>query len=257
MRFAVANSQATVAVSELLANQLSHDLRVAPARIVTIPNGVRSTTLPTASLRQELGIAAHAPLILAVGNLYPVKGHRYLISALAELPSNTHLAIAGRGAGEIALLAHVSELGLADRVHLLGHRDDIPALLAAADVFVHPSLNEGLPLAVLEAMFAGRPIVATDVGDVARAVGADSALLVAPGNADELAAAIGRLLDQPFLASALGASAALRANRTHGLTRMVERYAALYAPLLARISRARTSTLRSMRSKTSANTSID
>jgi glycosyltransferase involved in cell wall biosynthesis len=257
MRFAVASSQATVAVSELLAGQLSHDLHVAPSRIVTIPNGVRPAEPPTATLRRELGIAAHARVILAVGNLYPVKGHRFLISALAELPASTHLAIAGRGDGETALLAHAAELGLESRVHLLGHRDDIPALLAAADVFVQSSLNEGLPLAVLEAMFAGRPIVATDVGDVARAVGADGALLVAPGSAAELAAAIGRLLDQPFLASALGASAALRANRTHGLTRMVERYAALYAPLLARMPRARTAVLRSIRSKTSANTSSD
>ncbi len=233
MRFAVASSQATFAVSSTLARQLSEDLRVERSRIDVVPNGVQPGTPVASTLRTELGIPAAVPIVLAVGNLYPVKGHRVLLEALALLPTDAHVVIAGRGASEQDLLGLAEQRGLLPRLHLLGLRNDIPNLLAAADVFVQPSLAEGLPMAVLEAMFAGRPIVASNVGDVGEAVGDDGALLVPPGDARELAAALTRVLEQPVLASALGANARGRAMRSYGLSSMVERYAALYAPLIA------------------------
>jgi glycosyltransferase involved in cell wall biosynthesis len=232
MRFAVATSQATFAVSASAARELSEQLAVARSEIAVIPNGVHPRALPPSTLRHELGLSAAVPIVLAVGNLYPVKGHRFLLEALARMSVKVHLVIAGRGIAEAELLALAADLGMTDRVHLLGLRDDVPNLLAAADVFAQPSLSEGLPVAVLEAMFAGRPIVASDVGDIRLAVGDDGALLVPPGDPLELATAIERLLLQPRLASALGASAQARARDSYGLSAMVERYAQCYAPLI-------------------------
>lgn len=263
MRAAVEASQATVAVSEPLGDALSTDLRITRSRIETIPNGIRMDVVAAAPLRHELGLAPGEPLVLAVGNLYPVKGHRILLEALHALPANTHLAIAGRGREESVLRSRAAVLGLSNRLHLLGHRDDVPALLLAADVFVQPSLDEGLPLAVLEAMTSARPIVATDVGDVGRAVGPGGGLLVPPGDASALAAAITMILQKPFLAKALAQTARTRALLHYGASRMVGRYADVYAPLMPTravaeaMAKPSASAQRSMRPKTSVKTGSD
>lgn len=234
MRFALASSQAVVAVSDAAALQLSTDLYVARGRIVVIPNGVRSAPKVESTLRTELGIPPTVPILLAVGNLYPVKGHRHLVEALGLLSSGAgvHVVIAGRGECEDDLTQLAEQLGLAPRLHVLGQRTDVTNLLAAADVFVQPSLSEGLPCALLEAMFAERPIVATDVGDMRAALGDDGGLLVPPGTAQALADALDRLLLDPPLAARLGANAGRRAAEAYGLTTMLERYADLYASLL-------------------------
>jgi glycosyltransferase involved in cell wall biosynthesis len=118
---------------------------------------------------------------------------------------------------------------------LLGLRSDIGNLLAGADLFVLPSLSEGLPLALLEAMLATRPIVATTVGEVPTVLnGGRAGVLVPPGDAAALAGAVADLLCDPARARRLGAAAALRAADEYTLDRMTERYVALYANLLAR-----------------------
>lgn len=232
LRLAALSSQAVVAVSDALAIHLCHDLRLARTRVVTIPNGVRRHPATLSPLHAELGLGAEVKILLAVGNLYPVKGHRVLLDALPTLPTHVHVAIAGRGGEEASLRARAKELGVASRLHLLGLRDDIPGLLLAADVFVQPSLDEGLPLAVLEAMFAGCPIVATDVGDVGRAVGGDdAAILVPPGDSQALGTAIGQLIAEPTRAQALGLRARVLADEGYSLATMVDRYSALYVAL--------------------------
>jgi len=124
-------------------------------------------------------------------------------------------------------------LGVAHRLHLLGLRSDVAALLMAADVFALPSLSEGLPLALLEAMFAGRPIVASDVGEVRAALNdGEAGLLVEPGNAEHLARALDWLLSHPDDAKRLGDAAARRAAAEYNITRMVARYADEYRNLL-------------------------
>ena len=133
--------------------------------------------------------------MVAVGNLYPVKDHATLLRALARLPA-ARVAIAGRGDQEEPLRRLAAELGLSDRVHLLGLRDDVETVFAAADVFVQPSLSEGLPLAVLEAMANGLPVVATRVGGIPEAVvDGKTGLLVPPGDPAALAAALAAVLD--------------------------------------------------------------
>lgn len=237
LRAAIGLSSRTVAVSQMLARHLSRNLWIRRSRIDTIPNGVRAAAPDLSSVRDELGLNANQQLIVAIGNLYPVKGHRYLIDALARLAGGhpgIHLAIAGRGPLEDELSALAGAHGLADRVHLLGLRRDVSEILAAADIFVLPSLSEGLPLALLEAMFARRPIVATDVGEVAVALAqGDAGLLVPPGDAGALAAAIDGLLRRPAAARALGERACARAAAEYDVSNMVRRYADAYRAALA------------------------
>jgi glycosyltransferase involved in cell wall biosynthesis len=146
---------------------------------------------------------------------------------------SVHLAICGRGSLEASLRARAREHGLEQRVHLLGLRGDVAAVLAAADVFVLPSLSEGLPLALLEAMFAGCPIVATDVGQVRAALaGGTAGLLVEPGDSAALAAAVDRMLSNGEEARRFGSMASAHAAAQYDLSRMAQRYAALYEAAL-------------------------
>ncbi len=237
LRIAVELSGSVVAVSQGLARHLSRDLWLHASRIVTIPNGARLAPVMRSTLREELNLGSADQLALAVGNLYPVKGHDYLLEALvvlAERFPRLHVAIAGRGELEGLLSARARSLPVADRFHLLGLRSDVANLLAAADVFVLPSLSEGLPLALLEAMLAARPIVATAVGEIPTVLsGGRAGVLVPPADAAALADALARVLSDPAQARRLGAAAALRATEEYAFDKMMGRYMALYARLLA------------------------
>lgn len=236
MRSAIALSGRTVAVSDRLASQLSEDLGIARSRIATITNGVRHQRSERTTLRDELRLRPNDRLLVSVGNLYPVKGHEHLIDAVALLSSNhptLHLAISGRGELAEPLAARARAHGLADRVHLLGLRSDVAAVLAAADIFVLPSLSEGLPMALLEAMFAGRPIVASSVGEIGVALAhGEAGLLVEPGHPAALALAIERLLTDPNLARALAERAFCRASTEYDVSQMVRGYVGAYKELL-------------------------
>ena len=135
LRAAIALSGRTFAVSRRLARQLGQDLWIPSKRIATITNGVRYVPPERTTLREELQLDPHDRLLVSVGNLYPVKGHQHLIDALALLTDchpNLHLAISGRGDLADALTTRARSHGFARRVHLLGLRSDVPAVLAAA-----------------------------------------------------------------------------------------------------------------------------
>jgi glycosyltransferase involved in cell wall biosynthesis len=240
LRAAMAISDRTVAVSSRVADQLGRDVGVQRSRITMIPNGVRHVLPDRVTLRDELSLGPADRLLVSVGNLYPVKGHQHLIDAMALLARRyptLHLAIGGRGDLAEALMARAREHGFSNRLHLLGLRSDVAAVLAAADIFVLPSLSEGLPLALLEAMFSGCPIVASDVGDVGVALAQGQAgVLVEPGNAAALAAALDTLLSDPRRAAELGERAARRAADQYDVSRMVQTYATLYEELLTQDS---------------------
>ncbi len=174
--------------------------------------------------------------MVSVANLYPVKGHTHLIQALALLKGahpRLHLALAGRGQLHDDLSRQAARLGLEDRVHLLGLRADVPNLLRSADLFVLASLSEGLPLALLEAMLAGTPVVATQVGEVPSVLGDDVyGLTVPPADSIALAEAIHRILDDPEEACAMGERARVRAEARFSVRCMVDAYLALYGELL-------------------------
>ena len=236
LRIALALSGRTVAVSNSLADNLSQDLWIPRGRISMISNGVRYARATSTTLREELRLTPKDRLLVSVGNLYPVKGHTHLVDAMRLLIARhptVHLAISGRGELAEALTAQARDNGIADRVHLLGLRSDVAAILAAADVFVLPSLSEGLPLALLEAMVAGCPIVASEVGEVSAVLEQGAAgVLVPPGDTRALAAALDRVLGDVHLGRTLGERAACRAGAEYDVSHMVRQYAAAYNELL-------------------------
>jgi len=233
MRLAAQSSSTTVAVSRSLSEHLARDLWLRSSRIVTIPNGVRPPVLDGSStLRAELGLPATAQLAVAVGNLYPVKGHSVLLDALGLLAvrfPQLHVAIAGRGELEGMLRRRAMELHVSDRFHLLGLRSDIANVLAGADVFVLPSLSEGVPLALLEAMLTRKPVIASAVGEVPIVLdGGRAGALVPPSDPSALAATVQELLADAARARALGAAAHARASVTYTFDVMMTSYRALY-----------------------------
>ena len=173
-----------------------------------------------------------AVVIGSVGWLTPVKGHRYLIEAVARLlPSFPHLHVMLVGSGELQdeLTALGRQLGLGDCLHMLGHRGDVEACLAAMDIFVLPSLNEGMGRALVEAMAAGLPVVATRVGGVPAIVqDRQNGLLVLPRDAAALADALRSLLSRPGWMTQLGEAARQSIGERFGTKAMVQSIEALY-----------------------------
>lgn len=234
-RLAVELGGELTTVSELLKDQLEDDLRLSPGRIHLVPNGVPCGNQQGRgdAVRRELGLRLTDKLAVAIGSLYPVKGHRTLVTALGHLCAKRpelHVAIAGQGNESDALRSQANLLGIGNRVHILGLRTDIPELLAASDVFVMPSLNEGLPMALLEALCAGKPIIASAVGGIPAALlhGA-SGTLVPPGNSEALAAALNTFLEDPDTAERCANIGLHHAREQFSVERMVDRYSALYA----------------------------
>jgi glycosyltransferase involved in cell wall biosynthesis len=223
-----------VAVSDAQALDMARDLWLSRERIRVIPNGIPPVPAVAPSLRAELGLAPEARLVVAVGNLYPVKGHAHLLRAVAALPPElrqmVHVAIAGRGDEGPSLTALAAELGLPGQLHLLGLRDDVANVLRSATVFALPSLSEALPLALLEAMRAGVPVVASAVGEIPAVLEHGKAgLLARPGDPGELASALRTLLSDPTLARALVDRAQHVVLERYAIERMAERYLSVYA----------------------------
>ncbi|MDP9258900.1 MAG: glycosyltransferase, partial [Actinomycetota bacterium] len=181
---------------------------------------------PDPALRRAL--ADERPLVLVVARLDPQKGHRHLLAAAAEVP-DAIFALAGDGPERLALEELADRLGIRDRVRFLGERSDVADLLAACDVFVLPSLYEGLPISVLEAMAADRPVLATAIGGTNEVViDGESGLLVPPAKPEAMAAALRRLLDDPALRSRLAAAGLARVTTEFSASQMVRRVTELY-----------------------------
>ncbi len=175
-----------------------------PSRVHLVRNAVVPrpvTEQRRASLRREMGDGGNAMLLASAGNAYPRKGFDRLLRAFARgAPVDARLAIIGGGPQLDELQQLSRALGVHERVALLGHRTDAPELIAASDAFALASRNEGMANVILEAMAAGRPIVATDVSGVSEALGAregrpPAGWIVPPGDDDALAEAIARALD--------------------------------------------------------------
>ncbi len=180
-----------------------------------------------ATARNALGLAdwLERPLIVCAARLEPVKGVDILLQALAALPVETTLAVAGEGTERASLEAQACELGLTDRVRFLGRIDAMPELYRAGDVCALPSRNEGLPLSVLEAQASGCPVVATQVGGVPRAIDPVSGAIVPPDDPAALASALESVLASPKPEAARAYAAARFSFET-----MMAAYAKLWAP---------------------------
>jgi glycosyltransferase involved in cell wall biosynthesis len=224
-----------LAVSREIAGELVERLDWPAEKVEVVYNAVdveRVEATAPPGLREQLGGSEARPLVLTPARLDAQKGHETLLEAVAEVP-DAIFVLAGEGPERAALEARAAELEVAERVSFLGRREDIPQLLAACDVFALPSLYEGSSLAVLEAMAAGTPVVSSAIGGTEELVeDGRTGLLVAPGDAQALAGALRRLLDEPELRSELAAKARERVE--HGLRREqnAERVAGVYRELL-------------------------
>lgn len=223
-------------VSHALRRHMVEHLGLSAGRCVTVHNGIDPAAyadVAPAPLRAELGLPDDTVLIGALGNIRPAKGYDILLEAarhLADLP--VALVIAGEGErngllGE--LLARRRELGLEGSVHFIGYRSDKAAFLHALDAFVLSSTSEGLPLAPLEAMACGIPVVATNVGGVPEIIeDRVTGLLVAPRDPAALAAGLHELTATPALGHELARHAGRRVRETFSIEAMVGAYENLY-----------------------------
>jgi glycosyltransferase involved in cell wall biosynthesis len=195
-----------IAVSDGIADELVRRYGIEPAKVVVIPNGIEPDRLQPArtraAVRAELGIDASAPMILQVGRLTPQKGYDLLIAAMPairERHPDVQLLCVGDGPDRELLEALAASHYMEDQIHFAGHREDVPDLLAAADLVVLASRSEGMPYTLLEAMGMGLAVVATRIGGIADVVeDRTTGVLVPPESSPALARAIVDLLgDEP------------------------------------------------------------
>lgn len=222
-----------IAVSGEVGVQLNTNLGVPSSRIAVVRNGIviPRSSKPDARLRHEITGGFDRPIILTPARLHEQKGHVHLLEAARTIP-DALFVFAGDGPLREELENTAHRFGVADRVRFLGQRNDIPELLAICDLFVLPSLYEGLPLSVLEAMAAGKPVIATNVGGTMEAVShGDSGLLVPARDSAALSAAIRNLMENPDLADRLAQNGRARVLRDFSCDRMVEPVSDVYREL--------------------------
>lgn len=197
---------------------------------VIIANGVDAGECPVRHARRPR-------TIITVANLRAEKRHDVLLHAafgLVQRVPDLRFQVVGDGPRRAHLERLVASLRLTRSVEFLGHRDDVPALLANADIFVLPSRSEALPNGVIEAMAAGLPVVATAVGGLVDLIDdGRTGLLVPPDNPPALRAALQRLIDDPQAAAALGANARAEVTQRYSFERMVDGFESLYRAGLA------------------------
>lgn len=229
-------ARAIIAVSQETREALLDCYGLPPDRVVTIANGVPIPVPDPAralACRAAFHLSPQDVLVLNVGRLVPVKGQIHLIDAMARLsgaPRRFVLLLAGEGPCREELARGIAANGLEERVRLLGDRDDVPQLNAAADIVAFASLSEGTSLAVIEAMAAAKPIVATAVGGNCELLeNGTSALLVPPADPAALAEALAALARDAPLANRLGQAARTKAVAGYSIERVVESYVAVWA----------------------------
>jgi glycosyltransferase involved in cell wall biosynthesis len=225
-----------LAVSHEVAARLRQTFRIPVRKVDVVHNGTSLAPLnrpANTALRTALAGTTGRPIVLTPARLHKQKGHCYLLEAAARIPQALFV-FAGDGPERESLEAQARQLGVSDRVVFLGYRQDIPDLLASCDLFVLPSLFEGLPLSILEAMAAGKPVVASAIGGTDEAIlHGETGLLVPPADPAALAAAIQTVLSNPLLARRLAAAGKARVDREFSVGAMVQRVTQIYEEILS------------------------
>ncbi len=239
-RMLMARTDRVVASAESVRDFYVRQIHADPAKVDVIYNAVdfaqATAEKSRDQMRAELGVPGDAIVAGVIARLTEQKGHRFLFDALAQQPSLSELRVIVVGGGELAdgLKRHAERAGLASRVHFLGARRDLGDLLAAMDIFVMPSLWEGLPLSLVLAMGAGLPVVATRVAGIPEVVeDGRTGLLVPPADAPALASALARLAADSTLRHRLGAAARASVLPRFNVQHYVDAIVALYDRLLA------------------------
>lgn len=227
-----------IAVSSQIHQVLS--LKFRAHKVVQIHNGIRvkqtQATRKRSEIREKLGVDPKSQVIGTVGRLTPVKGHEHLIYAaqqLLKIRRDVQVMIVGNGPLMNSLRGLVEHLEITEKVVFLGHRDDVYDLICAMDIFVLPSLHEGIPMVILEAMALARPVVASRVGGIPEVINDHvEGLLVTAGNPSELAYACHKLIDDQDLRIRLGAAGQQRVEAEFSSDAMGAKVAALYRELV-------------------------
>ena len=225
-----------IAISEDVKEAVLKDFWVPRRRVFAIPNGVDTErygqSVDRRSVRERVDVPADARILIVVAKLMEQKGHAFLLRALPALLErfkDLHVLFVGDGPLRPDLADGIARLQAASRVHLVGNRRDVSDLLAASDLFVLPSLWEGMPMALLEAMASSLPVVATQVSGSAQVVAdGESGILVPAADAERLGEAIARLLDDPAEARRLGEAARARVVAAFSARTQAARHAELY-----------------------------
>jgi glycosyltransferase involved in cell wall biosynthesis len=231
-------SDAFIAVSEQGRRSMIEIEGIPPGDVVLVRNGVPAPPPGDPDrIRAELGIEPGQPVVVTVGFLRKEKAYEVLIEAAAQIAPSVpglRVLIAGGGPEQAKLQALIDDLGLSEVVTLLGIRGDVPDLLAAADIAVCCSDFEGGPLAVMEYMGAGLPVVATRVGGLPELVrDGETGVLVPPRDPAALADALAGLLEEPARREALGAAGRRLREDEYGIDSFIGRLEALYERLLS------------------------
>lgn len=237
--FMLRRADAVTAVSRPLEQALLTCGAASPDKLHLTPNGVDCAFWSAPPAQEQPPGRSQKPHVVAVGNLAPVKGFDVLLRAFAKLrhagrPA-PRLTIIGEGAERDALTALASGLGVAEVITFAGHLDahSVREALRGASLLAMPSRSEGMPLALLEAMAVGLPIVATRVGAIPEIVTPDCGALVDPEDPDELSVALAKFLDEPELAAAAGEAARRRAQ-AFSVSKMTAAYEEVFSAVLAR-----------------------
>lgn len=242
MRWTSGMDNKIIAVCKAVRKAEIESSNVPSDKVVTIYNGLDPSPFTSLSdesaleIRNSFGIPDDSLLLGAIGRLHPAKGFNDLITAMTLLKTETNsiqLLIVGEGELLNQLKLQVHNNNLSGTIKFTGLRNDIPEILSALDVLVSPSLWEGLPNVVLEAMAAGKPVVATSVGGTPEAVvDGETGLLVPPRNPEALATAILRLLGNSELRTRMGHAGRERVLNHFTIQRMVKRTEQLYQELM-------------------------
>lgn len=228
-----------ITVTEGIKKELVLLAHIPEKKIRVIHNGIDTASgglsVDRAELRRETGLNENDFVIGTVGNLRPIKGHKYLVEAFAVVKkrlASAKLVLVGKGEEEDNLRRQASELGVADAVMFLGYRPDAAKVVRTFDVFVLPSLSEGFPNVVLEAAAVKVPVVASRVGGMEEILTAEeSGLLVEPKSAEEIAGQIRRLAMDKALVSRLTERAYRTVVERFGVERMLTQYDEEYESL--------------------------
>lgn len=225
-----------VGVSEHTSDNLMKYEKISPRKIVTIENGIDGSkydiVIDRQKKKEELGIQHNGPIIGLGVRLAAQKGITYLLQAMPQIitsfPEIT-LVIVGDGELKATLQNEARQLGIADHVLFTGTRLDIPELLKLFDIYVLPSLWEGMPMVILEAMAAGCPVIASDVGGVSKVIdNQQHGLLVESRNPQQLADAVASLLNDDMLRERLAQNGKTKFNENFSADFMTRKYEQLY-----------------------------
>ena len=238
-RWLMRGTDAVVASAESVREFYVRQVQADPSKVEVIYNAVDwsqlDTTVGRDEMRAAMDVPAGAPLLGIIARLTEQKGHRVLLDALAQRPDlgQAYLVIVGDGPLSAGLQRQAADLGLSSRVRFLGARRDLGNILAAVDAFVLPSFWEGLPLAMVLAMGAGLPVVASRVAGIPEVVqDGVSGLLVTPGDSAELAAALSRVVNDDTTRVLLGQAARAFVRPRFGVDGYVNAITSLYNRLL-------------------------